>query len=129
MTWREWPPVARKKRKSAAARHAAVRASMDYEGLFKAQGGRCALCGAKPGTRGLYRDHDHARLKPRGLLCYRDNKFIPHWATLEWARQLVRYLESYAEEGNDTPGQTRDDAPLRPDRTSEDDSGGLDQKL
>lgn len=41
----------------------------DYDALLAAQGGRCAICGARPGRRNLAVDHDHATGKVRGLLC------------------------------------------------------------
>lgn len=41
----------------------------DYDALFEAQGGRCGICGREPGDAMLQLDHDHATLRPRGLLC------------------------------------------------------------
>ena len=48
----------------------------EYEALLEAQGGACALCGAKRGNlknRRLTVDHDHQRGLVRGLLCQRCN--------------------------------------------------------
>lgn len=42
----------------------------DYDSLFKAQCGRCAICGERPtGKRRLAVDHDHRTGVVRGLLC------------------------------------------------------------
>jgi hypothetical protein len=45
----------------------------EYEQLLRSQGGRCAVCGAKPGRASLHVDHDHGTGKIRGLLCFRCN--------------------------------------------------------
>ena len=44
----------------------------DYDAMFKAQDGRCAICrgvGQNVGRRPLGVDHDHTTLAIRGLLC------------------------------------------------------------
>jgi hypothetical protein len=45
----------------------------EYMAIFEAQGGRCYVCGAPPGTMRLSIDHDHSitemRESIRGLLC------------------------------------------------------------
>lgn len=41
----------------------------DYEALFTAQGGRCALCRRASPSRRLAIDHDHRTGEVRGLLC------------------------------------------------------------
>jgi hypothetical protein len=41
----------------------------EYDTLFRAQEGVCAICGSTPGVRRLAVDHDHVTGKIRGLLC------------------------------------------------------------
>jgi hypothetical protein len=63
-----------------------------YEALLAAQGGGCAICGAKPKTRRLHVDHDHKTGKVRGLLCHRCNRGLPTWATPAWCESASLYL-------------------------------------
>lgn len=44
-----------------------------YDALLKRQGGRCAICRAKPKSKRLAVDHDHKTGAVRGLLCSRCN--------------------------------------------------------
>lgn len=62
----------------------------------------CGICGdpPKPGKK-LMRDHDH-RVKPddptggmRGLLCFRCNRQLPTWATIEWMEWGTAYLRRH----------------------------------
>ena len=64
----------------------------EYARLLEAQGGGCAICGAKPKTRRLHVDHDHKTGKVRGLLCHRCNRALPTWVTDEWLRRAYHYL-------------------------------------
>jgi hypothetical protein len=64
----------------------------DYAAMLEAQGGGCAICGAKPKTRRLHVDHDHATGKVRGLLCHRCNRALPTWITPEWLALAYDYL-------------------------------------
>jgi Recombination endonuclease VII len=49
----------------------------DYERMFEAQGGICAICGeARPEERTLHIDHDHETGVIRGLLCFRCNNAL-----------------------------------------------------
>src|SRR5580704_5584368 len=53
----------------------------DYQNLYDAQGGHCAVCPARGVSRRLAVDHDHTlgmhnRDAVRGLLCRRHNKEI-----------------------------------------------------
>lgn len=49
----------------------------DYEAIFEAQGGVCAICGEpRPEERTLHVDHDHETGVIRGLLCFRCNQAI-----------------------------------------------------
>jgi hypothetical protein len=66
-----------------------------YDILFAAQNGRCALCPSVPKQRRLHIDHDHVTKKVRGLLCYRCNNFLVSGNTLETARKVVAYLEQF----------------------------------
>jgi hypothetical protein len=48
-----------------------------YNEIFARQGGRCAICGAKPNAKiSLHVDHSHKTGKIRGLLCFRCNNGI-----------------------------------------------------
>lgn len=53
-----------------------------YQCMFSAQGGACAICGERgtgtngPGRHPLCVDHDHSTNKIRGLLCGRCNRMI-----------------------------------------------------
>jgi hypothetical protein len=64
----------------------------EYARMLEAQGGGCAICGARPKTRRLHVDHDHATGKVRGLLCHRCNRALPTWVTVEWLRKAAAYL-------------------------------------
>jgi hypothetical protein len=60
----------------------------DYDRLYAAQGGRCAICRRATGkTRRLSVDHDHASGKVRGLLCRPCNDLLGH------ARDDVDFFE------------------------------------
>jgi hypothetical protein len=49
----------------------------DYDRMFDAQGGVCAICGeARPEERTLHVDHDHETGVIRGLLCFRCNNAL-----------------------------------------------------
>ncbi len=65
----------------------------EYARLLEAQGGGCAICGAKPKTRRLHVDHDHKTGKVRGLLCHRCNRALPTWVTDHWLWNAQRYLK------------------------------------
>jgi hypothetical protein len=66
----------------------------EYGRLLEAQGGGCALCNAKPKTRRLHVDHDHATGAVRGLLCHRCNRALPTWVTDRWLADASNYLRS-----------------------------------
>lgn len=68
----------------------------DYEMLFKAQGGRCAVCGTRPKGRRprLVVDHDHSSGLVRGLLCGNCNAGIGMLGdSASGLRSAVRYLD------------------------------------
>jgi len=48
----------------------------EYDAMFQAQGGGCAICGRPPQARRLHIDHDHVTLLVRGLLCDGCNRRI-----------------------------------------------------
>lgn len=49
----------------------------EYDALFEAQGGLCAICGEPDVTgRRVAVDHDHVTGRVRGLLCGRCNMFV-----------------------------------------------------
>lgn len=64
----------------------------EYARMLAAQGGGCAICGAKPKTRRLHVDHDHKTGRVRGLLCHRCNRALPTWVTYEWLYAAAAYL-------------------------------------
>jgi hypothetical protein len=65
----------------------------EYAVMLEAQGGGCAICGAKPKTRRLHVDHDHATGKVRGLLCHRCNRALPTWISPRWLVEAAVYLD------------------------------------
>lgn len=54
--------------------------AQDYDRMLLAQGGGCAICGAKDSGRGKYFfvDHDHMTDIVRGLLCQACNTMLGH---------------------------------------------------
>ena len=83
--------------------HKKARESMDYDALFAAQDGKCAICkkpwnpltkaGAK--ARRMHRDHNHTTLQPRGLLCQNCNRHLKDKFDTEWYRAAWEYLTYY----------------------------------
>lgn len=67
----------------------------EYQRLFEAQGGRCAICGGKRRTK-LDVDHCHATGKVRGLLCRRCNRrLLPaSQDRIEVLEAAIKYLLS-----------------------------------
>lgn len=78
--------------KRADRRDLAPMSDESYTALLAAQGGGCAICGAKPKTRKLHRDHDHKTKALRGLLCHRCNRVLWKGVTKEWLRSAYLYL-------------------------------------
>lgn len=64
----------------------------DYDALFAAQGGGCAVCGDAPEP--LHVDHCHRTGKVRGLLCSPCNKALGH---LNDNPKLLRRAAEYVE--------------------------------
>jgi hypothetical protein len=69
--------------------------SLPYEHYEALNGGpNCGICGEppKPGKR-HHRDHEHKGVgTPRGLLCWRDNKLLHLFVTIEWLEAALAYL-------------------------------------
>ncbi len=67
----------------------------DYDRIFKAQGGKCKICGGGTTKNFLATDHNHKNGNIRGLLCARCNgglsKFMDSVTNL---RRAVRYMKN-----------------------------------
>lgn len=72
----------------------------DYEAMLEAQGGGCAVCGAKSsGGRweSLPVDHCHETGKIRGILCLHCNTGLGHFSDdPARVRDALAYLERHA---------------------------------
>lgn len=68
----------------------------DYATLLKRQGGKCAICRARPKSKRLAVDHDHKTGAVRGLLCSRCNHDLmgAAWDSLAIAVALWHYLNT-----------------------------------
>lgn len=68
----------------------------DYAALLKRQGGRCAICRARPKSKRLAVDHDHKTGAVRGLLCSRCNHELmgSAWDSLAIASALWHYMNT-----------------------------------
>lgn len=81
----------------------------DWRALLARQGNVCAVCELEPKTGRFVVDHEHRyrwkKLKPevrkstvRGLLCWWCNsRYVGRSITIQRARNVVAYLESYAQ--------------------------------
>jgi hypothetical protein len=67
-----------------------------YAQLLAAQGGKCAICRARPKSKRLAVDHDHKSGAVRGLLCSRCNHDLmgSAWDSLAIATALWHYLNT-----------------------------------
>lgn len=91
--------------------------SDSYQWLLALQGGKCAICRARPKTNRLAVDHDHAHCKQgcskcwRGLLCSRCNHELLGAAhdSVHILRNAVAYLESPPARGEWLPPQIERD--------------------
>lgn len=96
----------------------AVLRDLSYEECIQINGGEhCGICGAKPKTRKLDRDHEHKGSGAiRGILCIRCNLALPNRVTLEWLRLAVAYLERFEQRrGQDGNNRNVDRANAEPD--------------
>lgn len=68
----------------------------EYDALLKRQGGKCAICRARPKSIRLAVDHDHKSGAVRGLLCSRCNHDLmgAAWDSLAIAVALWHYLNT-----------------------------------
>lgn len=68
----------------------------DYESLLARQGGKCAICRARPKSKRLAVDHNHVTGAVRGLLCSRCNHDLlgSAWDSLALATALWHYLNT-----------------------------------
>ncbi len=68
----------------------------EYDALLARQGGRCAICRARPKSKRLAVDHDHGSGAVRGLLCSRCNHDLlgSAWDSLAVASALWHYLNT-----------------------------------
>ena len=69
-----------------------------WDALYEAQAGRCAICEAEvcPSGRRFHVDHDHATGKVRGLLCYICNTHVG-WVESGWLDKAEAYLKKAGE--------------------------------
>lgn len=78
----------------------ALRRAGVYERLVaehpRGMGEACWVCDRRPAKRKLALDHDHGRMYPRGLLCWRCNRVLEHSVTAELLRALADYLDDAA---------------------------------
>lgn len=67
-----------------------------YRALLALQGGRCAICRARPRSKRLAVDHDHKSGAVRGLLCSRCNHDLmgSAWDSLALVAALWHYLNT-----------------------------------
>lgn len=81
-----------------------------YRALLDAQGGRCAICRARPRSKRLAVDHDHKSGAVRGLLCSRCNHDLmgSAWDSIALVAALWHYLNTPPALGDWTPPE---DAP------------------
>lgn len=68
----------------------------DYAALLKRQGGKCAICRARPKSKRLAVDHNHTTGAVRGLLCSRCNHELmgSAWDSMAIASALWHYMNT-----------------------------------
>ena len=64
-----------------------------YDAMLEAQDGVCGICGREPyPNRRFDIDHDHKEMYVRGLLCWRCNRWLWAFVTIDILRSAVKYL-------------------------------------
>jgi formate dehydrogenase maturation protein FdhE len=67
---------------------------LEYQKMFDAQNGVCAICGSPPGKKSLAVDHCHSTGLIRGLLCSMCNRSLGGFRdSQELLASAIRYLE------------------------------------
>jgi hypothetical protein len=81
----------------------------DYDALLKRQGGKCAICRARPKSKRLAVDHNHATGAVRGLLCSRCNHELmgSAWDSLAIASALWHYMNTPPATGTWVPPEAQ----------------------
>jgi hypothetical protein len=105
---------------ASAKTHAAMIAKvygideLAYKVLLELQGGKCAICRARPKSKRLAVDHDHKTGAVRGLLCSRCNHDLmgSAWDSLALASALWHYMNTPPAAGEWMPPEAQ--APLGP---------------
>jgi len=64
-----------------------------YDQMFKAQGGVCAICGEPQLSRRLAVDHDHEKGHVRGLLCSKCNFKLSVLDDADFVSKATEYLK------------------------------------
>jgi hypothetical protein len=87
-------PRSRRKKPTKHDRYIRSIPQAEYDALFEAQGGVCAVCGHPPKRYRLSLDHDHKTMALRGLLCHACNRLIGFARdNPERLRRAADYLE------------------------------------
>lgn len=97
----------------------------EYDMLLERQGGKCAICRAKPKSQRLAVDHDHKTGAVRGLLCSRCNHELmgAAWDSKAMATALWHYINTPPATGRWLPPETAGE--LEPASGSQRPSKGL----
>ena len=85
-----------------------------YDALLEVQGGKCAICRARPVSKRLAVDHDHQTQAVRGLLCSRCNHELmgAAWDSSAIALALWHYINTPPAAGQWLPPEQGLAAPL-----------------
>ena len=108
---RQRPEVKARERAGHLRRKYGISAE-EYQRLFEAQGGRCAICRRAPNpTISLHVDHDHETGAVRGLLCVRCNNGIALFdEDHEVLREIAAYLDAHDPEVQEMAALVRERA-------------------
>lgn len=69
----------------------------EWQDMYDAQDGKCAICGKRQTYRVLSTDHDHRSKEVRGLLCVRCNYALGRFYDDPMLiRSALEYLENFA---------------------------------